>query len=51
MDRTNAIDVPCWGFAVRDGNRIAVLEEEEEEEGEDEDDEDVLDVGVGEKRK
>ena len=41
MDRTNAIDVPCWGFAVRDGNRIAVLE----------DDEDVLDVGVGEKRK
>jgi len=48
MYRTNAIDVPCWGFAVRDGNRIAVLEEEE---GEDEDDEDVLDVAVGEKRK
>ena len=50
MDRTNAIDVPCWGFAVRDGNRIAVLEEEEEDD-DDEDDEDVLDVGVGQKRK
>jgi len=40
VDRTDVIDVPCWGFAVRHGGRISVLG----------DDEDVLDVGVGKKK-